>query len=157
MQPCLCFQSGFNADHALAMNAVLRQVRAVFTKHGALHVATPLLLPKLDLYENLEHVAFMLDRAGNVVLLPHDLKVRYNHYKHFITLFDVGFGLQVSFARYAARRNVTNLRRFAIEKVYRENRWHDSHPNEIHACSFDIVTPQAGSGAADAEVIFLNL
>ena len=60
--------------------------------------------------------------------------------------------MQVHFARYVARRKVNNLRRYSIEKVYRENRWHGSHPIEIMACSFDIVTANTANLLPDAEV-----
>ena len=51
-----------------------------------------------------------------------------------------------------ARRRVNNLRRYSIDKVYRESRYPDVHPLEVMACSFDIVTASAGNLLADAEV-----
>lgn len=58
------------------------------------------------------------------------------------------------FARYIARSGVTQLKRYSIENVYRENRLPGLHPRELAACSFDIVTPSSCSSLIpDAEVI----
>lgn len=50
---------------------------------------------------------------------------------------------------------MTQLKRYSIENVYRENRLADAdvHPRELAACSFDIVSPSYPSLVPDAEVI----
>jgi len=60
----------------------------------------------------------------------------------------------VPFARYIARTGVTQLKRYSIENVYRENRLQGLHPRELAACSFDIVhLSSCSSLIPDAEVI----
>jgi eukaryotic translation initiation factor 2-alpha kinase 4 len=61
---------------------------------------------------------------------------------------------QVPFARYVARSGVTQLKRYSVENVYRENRLLGLHPRELAACAFDIVSPSnCMSLIPDAEVI----
>ena len=57
------------------------------------------------------------------------------------------------FARYVARTGITRLKRYSIDKVFRESRLCGLHPRELFACSFDVVTQNAQSLVADAEVI----
>ncbi len=61
--------------------------------------------------------------------------------------------LQATFARYIARNSLSSVKRYAIQKVYRENRPYSSHPKELMACSFDIVSPTIASLVPDAEAI----
>ena len=70
------FQSGFDPRKVSVMNSVTAKIRHVFEKHGAVHVSTPSLLPKTDLYSSADHCACVLDHNGRVVLLPHDQRVR---------------------------------------------------------------------------------
>lgn len=58
------------------------------------------------------------------------------------------------FARYVARSGITQIKRYSIESVYRENRLPGLHPRELTACSFDIVNPSSCTSLIpDAEVI----
>ena len=84
-------------------------------------------------------------------IVRQEAKIVHTHYCHSCLMACV-LNMQVHFARYVARRKVNNLRRYSIEKVYRENRWHGSHPIEIMACSFDIVTANTANLLPDAEV-----
>ena len=84
-------------------------------------------------------------------IVSQEAKIVRTHYCHSCLMTYV-LNMQVHFARYVARRKVNNLRRYSIEKVYRENRWHGSHPIEIVACSFDIVTANTANLLPDAEV-----
>ena len=68
------------------INAVAARVRHVFKTHGALHVSTPSLLPKSDLSAPADHCACVLDRDGNVVLLPHDLRVWNRYVRHVLLI-----------------------------------------------------------------------
>lgn len=70
--------------------------------------------------------------------------------KGWFNLDDV---LQVPFARFIARNNVTHLKRFSMEKVYRQKRFFNLHPRELTECAFDIVSPSSSSMVPDAEII----
>ena len=61
--------------------------------------------------------------------------------------------LQAPFARYVARNGISSLKRYSIDRVYRENRLYGLHPRELTACAFDIVTGTTASLIPDAEVL----
>ncbi|KAF5298737.1 hypothetical protein FQR65_LT09606 [Abscondita terminalis] len=54
-----------------------------------------------------------------------------------------------------AWNNITFLRRYSIERVYREKKVFGFHPRELYECAFDIVTPTTGNFVSDAEVLFI--
>lgn len=54
---------------------VMETLKGVFSKHGAVHVSSPLLLPRLDVYNNTEMCVNMMDHSGGLVSLPYDLRV----------------------------------------------------------------------------------
>ncbi|XP_071963594.1 eIF-2-alpha kinase GCN2-like [Antedon mediterranea] len=105
----------------------------VFEKHGASRLSTPLLLPMNDLYRKTEMCVTLMDHSGGLVTLPYDLRV--------------------SFARYVARNNITRLKRYCIDRVYREKRLFGSHPRELTECAFDIISNTQGTLIPDAEVL----
>lgn len=74
-----------------------------------------------------------MTHSGSIVSLPHDLRV--------------------PFARYVARHGITLLRRYSIERVYREKKMFDSHPRELLECAFDIVTPTPNKLQPDGELL----
>ena len=55
------------------------------------------------------------------------------------------FSFQVALARYVARNNINHLKRYSIERVYREKKLHGLHPRELVECAFDIITSHASS------------
>lgn len=72
---------------------------------------------------------------GGIVSLPHDLRV--------------------PFARYVAWNNLSLLRRYSIERVYREKKVFGFLPRELYECAFDIVTPTSGNLMPDAELLYI--
>lgn len=54
------------------------------------------------------------------------------------------FFSRVSFARYIAWNNVNNLRRYSVERVYKEKKVFGFLPREFYECAFDIVSPNKG-------------
>ena len=54
-----------------------------------------------------------------------------------------------------ARNGISSLRRYSIDRVYRENRLYGLHPRELTACAFDIVTATTASLIPDAEVLHI--
>ncbi|XP_072342863.1 LOW QUALITY PROTEIN: eIF-2-alpha kinase GCN2-like [Scyliorhinus torazame] len=126
-------KGNFSAHHAMLRHFVFETVCRVFTRHGATWLHTPLFMPKnKKLYDGSEGTYFM-DHSGMLVMLPHDLRV--------------------PFARFVARSNITSLKRYCIERVFRPRKLDRCHPRELVECAFDIVTPITRNLLPDAEVI----
>ena len=51
------------------------------------------------------------------------------------------------------RKDITQIKRYTIERVYREHKLFHSHPREMMCVAFDIVTPTTASLVPDAEVL----
>ncbi|KAF4527599.1 hypothetical protein B566_EDAN015153 [Ephemera danica] len=100
-----------------AVRAARTVVERVFERHGAIRLNTPLLMPCSSAApptrESTAMVAVMT-HSGSVVTLPHDLRV--------------------PFARYVAWNGITSLKRFAVERVFRERRVFGLHPKEMYEC-----------------------
>ncbi|XP_015584813.1 eIF-2-alpha kinase GCN2 [Cephus cinctus] len=113
---------------------VKAKVVEVFRRHGGVYLATPLLMPKSGKFYNLtDSCAKLMTRTGSIVSIPHDLRA--------------------PFARYVAWNNILHIRRYAIERVYREKKVHGFHPRELYECAFDIISPTANNLMAEAELI----
>nr|XP_048315940.1 eIF-2-alpha kinase GCN2 isoform X2 [Myodes glareolus] len=113
---------------------VCETIIRVFKRHGAVQLCTPLLLPRnRQIYEHNEAAVFM-DHSGMLVMLPFDLRV--------------------PFARYVARNNILNLKRYCIERVFRPRKLDRFHPKELLECAFDIVTSTTNSSLPTAETIY---
>ncbi|XP_026643675.1 eIF-2-alpha kinase GCN2 isoform X2 [Microtus ochrogaster] len=113
---------------------VCETIIRVFKRHGAVQLCTPLLLPRnRQIYEHNEAAVFM-DHSGMLVMLPFDLRV--------------------PFARYVARNNIPNLKRYCIERVFRPRKLDRFHPKELLECAFDIVTSTTNSSLPTAETIY---
>ncbi|XP_070577673.1 eIF-2-alpha kinase GCN2-like [Ptychodera flava] len=116
----------------LAEISVNEIVCRVFHKYGAVRINTPLLLPKTELYDSDQPMELM-DSSGALVMLPFDLRV--------------------PFARFIARKNVSFIKRYSIERVYRSRKIYGAHPKELTECAFDIVTNTASCQVPEAEVL----
>jgi eukaryotic translation initiation factor 2-alpha kinase 4 len=126
----MTFDIGMSKSMALpkAMNAIRPVIEKVFLKHGAVRLASPLLIPKSNATASLKESSLavaVMTHSGSVVTLPHDLRV--------------------PFARHAAWNGITSLKRYSIEKVYRERRVFGVHPRELYECAFDIISPNLGN------------
>lgn len=94
----LLYDHASDAPEHSALNGVVQQKLAeVFHLHGAVDMEPLLLMPRLNADEGEKPV--LLDRHGNLVTLPDN-------------------GL-VPFARLAARREVSRIKRYHIGDVYR--------------------------------------
>ncbi|XP_078262214.1 eIF-2-alpha kinase GCN2 isoform X2 [Rhinoraja longicauda] len=126
-------KGSFSLQHNMVQEFVWETVCRVFKRHGATWLNAQLFMPKnKKLFENCEGTYFM-DHSGMLVMLPHDLRV--------------------PFARFVARNNITNLKRYCIERVFRPRKLDRCHPKELLECAFDIVTPITSNLLPDAEVI----
>ncbi len=81
----------------------------------------------------------LMTRSGDVVLLPHDLRM--------------------PFARLLARlpptSNSLHLKRYTFGRVVKEKKVFGLHPKELTECAFDIVSVPAGRVLADAELLLV--
>ena len=112
---------------------VKAKVIEIFRRHGGINLMTPLLMPNtMQFYNHTDSCVKLMTRTGSIFGIPYDLRA--------------------PFARYASRRNITNLRRYAIERVYRE-KLHGFHPLELCECAFDIISPTASNLMMEAELI----
>lgn len=73
--------------------------------------------------------------SGGVVVLPHDLRS--------------------PFIKHVALNGIQLMRRYTIDRVYREKKGFNFHPKQLYECAFDIITPTADgrSHLVDAELI----
>ncbi|XP_035732758.1 eIF-2-alpha kinase GCN2-like [Vespa mandarinia] len=115
---------------------VKAKVIEIFQRHGGIYLATPLLMPKSNQHNNfIDASVKLMTRTGSIVSIPHDLRA--------------------PFARYVAWNNISHLRRYAIERVFREKKVRGFHPRELYECAFDIISPMANNLMAEAELIFI--
>ncbi|XP_076017704.1 eIF-2-alpha kinase GCN2 [Genypterus blacodes] len=127
-------KGSFNFSSAKLQQHVYETITRIFKKHGALRLQTPLLLPRnRKLYEGSEPACFM-DHSGMLVTLPYDLRM--------------------AFARYVARNNITHLKRYSIERVFRPRKLDRAHPRELLECAFDVIANVTNSLLPDAEIIY---
>ncbi|KAM4625732.1 eIF-2-alpha kinase GCN2 [Polymixia lowei] len=126
-------KGSFNLNSAKLQQYAYETITRIFKKHGAVRLQTPLLLPRnRKLYDGSELASFM-DHSGMLVTLPYDLRM--------------------AFARFVARNNITHLKRYSIERVFRPRKLDRAHPRELLECAFDIITPATNSLLPDAETI----
>ncbi|XP_035901092.1 eIF-2-alpha kinase GCN2 [Anopheles stephensi] len=106
---------------------------ALFRKHGAIEIVTPLLTPYTKQQASRSSTVKLMTHSGSVVTLPDDLRV--------------------PFLRYIALNGIKNIRRYSIGRVYREKKVFNFHPKQLYECAFDIVTPSRGHLITDAELL----
>ncbi|KAI8785192.1 eukaryotic translation initiation factor 2-alpha kinase 4 [Biomphalaria glabrata] len=109
-------------------------ITTVFINHGAIHIPLPLFMPKCNVYDEDVPLVKVMNSKGGIVSIPMDQRV--------------------SFARFVGRKNICSLKRFSIEKVFREKKCHDVHPAELTECAFDVVYT-SDSLIADSEVLII--
>ncbi|EDW27954.1 GL27249 [Drosophila persimilis] len=136
------WNSAIVIDDIVSLNPVFEFVKAkvvnLFRKHGAIEVDSPLLSPlssrncSASANANAVH---LMTHSGCVVVLPCDLRTQ--------------------FARHVTMNGVNLIRRYCVDRVYREERVFNFHPKQNYECSFDIITPSAGSHLVDAELLSL--
>ncbi|KAE8289793.1 eIF-2-alpha kinase GCN2 [Larimichthys crocea] len=127
-------KGSFSFNSAKLQQYVHETITRIFKKHGAVRLQTPLLLPRnRKLYDGSEPACFM-DHSGMLVTLPYDLRM--------------------AFARFIARNNITHLKRYSIERVFRPRKLDRAHPRELLECAFDIITPVTNSLLPDDEAIY---
>ncbi|KAF3701327.1 eIF-2-alpha kinase GCN2 [Channa argus] len=127
-------KGSFSLNSAKLQQHVYETITRIFKKHGAVRLQTPLLLPRNRKWYDGSELACFMDHSGMLVTLPYDLRM--------------------AFARYVARNNITLLKRYSIERVFRPRKPDRMHPRELMECAFDIITPVTNSLLPDAETIY---
>lgn len=127
-------KGNFSIRTAKVQQHVCETIIRIFKRHGAVHLCAPLLLPQnRQIYEHNEAAMFM-DHSGMLVMLPFDLRI--------------------PFARYVARNNILNLKRYCIERVFRPRKLDRFHPKELLECAFDIITSNTNISLPTAETVY---
>ncbi|XP_053138825.1 eIF-2-alpha kinase GCN2 [Hemicordylus capensis] len=127
-------KGSFSVRSAKIQQHVCETISRIFKRHGAIKLHTPLLLPRnRKLYEHNE-ASYLMDHSGMLVMLPYDLRI--------------------PFARFVARNNITNIKRYCIERVFRPRKLDRCHPRELLECALDIITPAGNSFLSIAETIY---
>ncbi|XP_013102234.2 eIF-2-alpha kinase GCN2 [Stomoxys calcitrans] len=111
------------------------KVVALFRKHGAIEVDTPLMSPLTKHTNHWVNPVKLMTHSGCVVVLPSDLRTE--------------------FARHIAMSGVNMIRRYCVDRVYREEKVFNFHPKQNYECAFDIISPHSASHLVDAELLSL--
>nr|AAQ22516.1 LD22885p [Drosophila melanogaster] len=136
------WNSAIIIDDIVSLNPVIEFVKAkvvnLFRKHGAIEVDSPLLSPlsaRNSTANANANAVHLMTHSGCVVVLPCDLRTQ--------------------FARHVTMNSVNLIRRYCVDRVYREERVFNFHPKQSYDCSFDIIAPTTGSHLVDAELLSL--
>lgn len=124
-------QSSKNKPTQIYSN-VVDVLNKIMRLHGAIYFSVPTLMPKHAIV-GLENCVQIMDHGGSIVMLPYNLRI--------------------PFARYIAHRETDYLKRYSLEKVFRQQKVFGCHPREQYEFAFDIVTPTPNAFLPDAEVI----
>ncbi|XP_011860322.1 PREDICTED: eukaryotic translation initiation factor 2-alpha kinase 4 [Vollenhovia emeryi] len=116
--------------------SVKQKIVEIFQKHGGIYLATPLLMPKSIQHSNFtESSVKLMTRTGSIVSIPHDLRT--------------------PFARYVVWNNISHIRRYATERVFRDKKARGFHPRELYECAFDIIGHVDNNLMTETELIFI--
>ncbi|XP_025409124.1 LOW QUALITY PROTEIN: eIF-2-alpha kinase GCN2 [Sipha flava] len=125
--------TGKNVLYHGRLDKIIEIVKEVFQLHGGVWLCTPLLMPALNSVIN-ENTVTMMARWGGLTCIPHNLRI--------------------SFARFLAHNpTISNLKRYSIDRVYRQRRVYGVHPRELYEAAFDIVSSSKGNLIAEAELL----
>lgn len=95
--------------------------REIFRLHGGTFFSTPFLSPNNGIGIMDAGAVSLMTRSGSLVNIPYDVRL--------------------AFARYLAHNPyVAHMKRYSVDKVFREKRILSTHPKEIFECTFDIVS-----------------
>lgn len=121
-----------SVKHSLLQKNIIDTMTKIFCQHGAIRISTPLLMPKNEIHS--ARTPTFMDQNGQLVCLANNLKV--------------------PLIRYVKRRNIHNLKRYNIDRIF-IGKTHGLHPKEFLECSFDIITPTINNLLPESEIIYL--
>ncbi|KAM9294477.1 eIF-2-alpha kinase GCN2 [Gastrophryne carolinensis] len=128
------YKGSFSLRSSRIYHYVCETLCRVFKRHGAVKLCTPLLMPRSKMVSESGESACFMDHSGMLVTLPYNLRI--------------------PFARFVARNNITNLKRYCIERVFRPRKLNRFHPKELTECAFDVITSSLNSYLPIAETIY---
>ncbi|KAG6441949.1 hypothetical protein O3G_MSEX002145 [Manduca sexta] len=114
------YHNGMKVKPGETLAAVKDAVIKVFRSHGASEFSPPLLMPRAKAWDQHPNAVKIMTASGYVCHLPHDLRL--------------------PFARHTAYSGIKSMRRYVVDRVYREKHVQGFHPREMIECAFDIVT-----------------
>ncbi|CAL1296337.1 unnamed protein product [Larinioides sclopetarius] len=124
---------GLGSKSSQTFSSVVDVLNKIMRLHAAVYLSAPTLMPKSSMINIDESYVQIMEHGGGIVTMPHNLRV--------------------PFARYIAQREIDHLKRYSLEKVYRQQKVFGCHPREQLEFAFDIVTPTPNSFLPDAEII----
>jgi len=129
----------YGPDAMAVREWVFKKITAVFKKHGAQTIDTPV----FELKE------LLTNKYGEDSKLIYDLKDQGGE------MCALRYDLTVPFARYLAMRREKNLKRYHIGRVYRRDQPSKAQGRlrEFYQCDFDIAGNFGGNMLPDAEVV----
>ncbi|CAH0728599.1 unnamed protein product, partial [Brenthis ino] len=129
------YHRGMKMKSMDAVASIKDLVIKVFREHGATEFYPPLLLPLAERWARYPNAVRVMTSSGTVCHLPHDLRL--------------------PFARHTAYSGTKYMRRYVVDRVYRETEKtvKGFHPREIIECAFDIVTPKTDTLWTDSELL----
>ncbi|XP_040984362.1 eIF-2-alpha kinase GCN2 isoform X4 [Aquila chrysaetos chrysaetos] len=104
-----------------------------------------------ELHEVLHHTLANVDGKAYRTMMSHIFSQRISPAIDYTYDSDM---LKIPFARFVARNNISNLKRYCIERVFRPRKLDRCHPKELLECAFDIITSTGNSFLPIAETIY---
>ncbi|XP_039757544.1 eIF-2-alpha kinase GCN2 isoform X1 [Pararge aegeria] len=126
------YHSGLKAKSMDVLAALKDMVVKVFQNHGGIEFTPPLMIPRTKRWDQYSNAVRIMTSSGSICHLPHDLRL--------------------PFARHIAYSGTKYMRRYLVDRVYRE-KTKGFHPRELIECAFDIVTPRTETLWPDAELL----
>ncbi|XP_034834138.1 eIF-2-alpha kinase GCN2 [Maniola hyperantus] len=126
------YHSGMKTKPMDVLAALKDVVIKIFESHGATEFTPPLMIPRTKRWDQYPNAVRIMTSTGSVCHLPHDLRL--------------------PFARHIAYSGTKYMRRYLVDRVYRET-LKGFHPREMIECAFDIVTPKTETLWPDAELL----
>ncbi|PZC78444.1 hypothetical protein B5X24_HaOG202188 [Helicoverpa armigera] len=151
----------------------------VFRSHGASEFSPPLLIPRAAAWDQYPNAVKVMTASGSVVHLPHDLRLPFASLEFSPSLLmpqaaawdqcpnavkvmtasgsvvHLAHDLRLPFARHTAYNGTKYMRRYVVDRVFREKHVKGFHPREIIECAFDIVSPRTDSLWPDSELLIV--
>ncbi|XP_045502647.1 eIF-2-alpha kinase GCN2 [Colias croceus] len=129
------YHSAVKAKPLDMIEAIKKAILKIFRSHGAIEFSPPLLTPRASRWDQCPNAVKVMTLSGSVCHLPHDLRL--------------------PFARHIAYSGTKYMRRYVVDRVYRETERtvKGFHPREIIECAFDMVTPCTDTLWPDAELL----
>ncbi|XP_045486079.1 eIF-2-alpha kinase GCN2 [Pieris rapae] len=129
------YHSAMKTKPMEVIGAIKDVITKVFRSHGAIEFSPPLLIPRANRWDQCPNSVKVMTLSGSVCHLPHDLRL--------------------PFARHIAYSGSKYMRRYIVDRVYRETERtvKGFHPREIMECAFDMVTPSYDTLWPDAELL----